>query len=587
MAASDINNLLLSPNAFAKCAPNLTTNIKECGSVTVCSAKAMIQSELTNYTRSGDYLIMGALIKHDMEIRMCDTVQNGLYDFLMANKVNVNKKVPFDKVDSGQWSIRPYILARQYSSINNAYWYVQGGKTVQSTKWQVDVSSTTNIPADTRSFPVGQRVYITGLTNAGTKTMTAWTVDQAVNSPSVANAIELTLVPQNAGSYLSGSRLQSPVTGLLVRGTNNVSDFEKFCDEPPAYLNWKNVPFWYETQRTALCRSTQYEKWRSYLLADNPLYAEFGDLSEIEKNRQLGADWQKRLVETMFWGKKISANQSLANYNLLDPINAFDGSAFGLGVDGGTCVGLRANMIGIYEQLAECNRVVDLQGATLNLISLFNELYNMKRVREGATGKYVTQFDIFTDSITASAINSAMIAYYNTLSGGNTRYMVDINKQPGVSFNKEQDIQKAEFGFMYRSYNLNYPALRINVITHYFFDDYLTANTFAGQANAGRLLLVLDFSGIYPGIAATNRKVWNTGELKDLARIDPDFACVMAVNTKQTTLMSVTGTMVVECPAGQLWLENFAATVPSTTADPNVVYPTTVGAGTTTTTAPA
>jgi hypothetical protein len=499
----------------------------------------------------------------------------------------MSKKISFDKVTSGEWAIRPYILARQYSAINNAYWFVQGGKTVQGTKWQVDVSSTTNIPADTRSFATGQRVYIAGLTNAGTKTMTAWQVDVAVTSPSVTNAIELTLIPQNAGSFLSGSRLQSPVTGLLTRGTNNVSDFEKFCQEAPAYLNWKNVPFWIETQRTALCRSTQYEKWRNYLLADNPLYAEFGDLTEIEKNRQLGADWQKRLVETMFWGKKINAYQNLAQYNLLDPILAYDGSAYGLGVDGGTCTGVRANMIGVYEQLVECNRVVDLQGATLNLISLFNELYNMKRVREGSTGKYVTQFDIFTDSVTASAINSAMIAYYNTLSGGNTRYTVDVNKQPGVSFNKDQDIQKAEFGFMYRSYNLNYPAIRINVITHYFFDDYLTGNTFAGQANAGRLLLVLDFAGIYPGIMSSNRKVWNTGELKDLARINSDFGCVMEVNTKETTLMSITGTMVVECPAGQLWLENFAATTPSTTADSSVVYPTTVGAGTTTTTAAA
>ncbi len=584
MAATDINNLLLSPNAFAKCAPNLATNIKECGSVTVCSAKPMVQSELANYTRTGD---MSALIKHDMENKMCDTQQNGLYDFLMANKVNVSKKVQFDKVTSGEWSIRPYVLARQYSAINNGYWYVQNGVSVQGTRWQVDVSSTTNIPADLRSFPVGQRVYIAGLTGPGTKTMTAWTIVQAVVSPTVSNAIELTLQPQNAGSYLSGSRLQSPVTGLLVRGTNNVSDFEKFCQEPPAYLNWKNVPFWYETQRTSMCRSTQYEKWRKYLLEDNALYAEFGDLTEIEKNRQLGKDWQMRLVETMFWGKKISANQSLANYNLLDPILAYDGSPFGLGVDGGTCVGVRANIIGIYEQLAECNRVVDLQGAQLNLIALFNELYNMKRIREGATGKYVEQFDLFTDSQTAHAINQAMIAYYNAETGGNTRYVMGVNDMPQAAFNRDQDIQKAQFGFNYRSYNLMYPALRINIITHYFFDDYLTANTYAGQTNAGRMLLVLDFTTIYPGIAASNRKVWNTGELKTLAAINSDYGCVMDVNTQEQTLTSVTMTMIVECPAGQLWLENFSNAIPAVTNPGNIVYPTTVGAGTTTTTLPA
>jgi hypothetical protein len=583
---TDTNNLLLSPNAFAKCAPNLTTNIKECGSVTSCNAKAMIQSELTNYTRTGDYLIMGALIKHDMEIKMCDTVQNGLYDFFMANRVNVNKKVKTESVDSGQWMVKPFAMARQYSAINNGYWYVQNGVATGS-NWQVDVSSTTNIPGDVRSFPVGQRVYIAGLTAANTKTMTAWQILVSIPSPAVANGVQLVLTPQNAGSYLSGSRLQSPVTGLLTRGTANITDFENFCAEPPAYLNWKNVPFWIETQRTTLCRGTMYERWRKWLLEDNPLYREFGDLTEIEKNRQLGADWQKRQVETMLRGSKISANQTLANYNQLPMITAYDGSAYGLGIDGGTCVGYRANMVGIYEQLVECNRVMDLQGAQLNLIALFNELYNMKRIREGATGKYVEQFDIFTDNQTAHAINQAMILYYANETGNYARWTVGVNEMPQASFNKEQDIQKAQFGFNYRSYNLMYPALRINVITHYYFDDYLTANSFAGQANAGRLLLVLDFTGIYPGIAASNRKVWNTGELKNLAALNSSYACVMEVNTQETTLMSVTGTMIVECPAGNLWLENFASGQPAYTNPSNIVYPSTVGAGTTTTTEPA
>jgi hypothetical protein len=587
---TDINNLLLSPNAFAKCAPNLTTNIKECGSVTICNARPMIQSELANYTRTGDYLIMGAIIKHDMEIKMCDTVQNGLYDFLMANRVNMSKKIRSSSIDSGTSEIAPFVMARQYSAINNGYWQVQNGA-ISGSNWSVDVSSTTNIPADVRSFPVGQRVYIVGLTAAGTKTMTAWQILTSVPSAIVTNGITLVLTPQNAGSYLSGSRLQSPVTGLLTRGTNNVSDFENFCAEPPAYLNWKNVPFWTETQRTTLCRSTQYEKWRKALLEDNPLYREFGDLTEIEKNRQLGADWQKRLCETFFWGKKINANQTLGLYNQLPQISAYDGSAFGLGVDGGTCVGYRANMIGVYEQLAECNRVLDLQGAQLNLIALFNEIYNMMRTREGASGKYVKVFDIFTDNQTAHAINQAMISYYNNEVGGNARWTIDLNggsQMPNASFNKEQDIQKAEFGFNYRSYNLMYPAqVRINVITHYFFDDYLTANNVAGQSNAGRLLLVLDFTNIYPGITTSNRKVWDTGELKNLAAINTNFNCVMEVNTLQTTLMSISGTMVIECPAGNLWLENFSSAIPAFTNPGNIVYPSTVGSGTTTTTEPA
>lgn len=574
--ATDSNNLLLQPNAFAACAPNLSTDIKTCGTVTTCNAKAMKLAELANFTRSGDYLIMGALLKHDMEIRMCETQQNGLYDFLMANKVNISKKMQYDQINSGLYRIKPYILARRYSQINNAYWIGSNGQ-ANGGNWQIDVASSTNIPPDVRSFNVDERVYIAGLTGGGTKTMTAWVI---VSSTLINNAVRLVLSPQNSGSFLAAGRLASPVTGLVVRGTANKDDFEKFCAQPPAYLNWNSVPFWIETQRTSMCMSSMYQKWRSWLMADNPLYREYGDLTDIERNRQLGADWQKRMVETMFWGKAISANQTMASYDQLPEIDTFNGVT--LGVDGAKCVGLRANMIGVYEQLVQCGRVVDIQGAQLNLISLFNELYNMKRVRESAGGKQITQFDLFTDSITAEAINQAMITYYQNKSGNALRLNMDIGGN-GVTlpFNKDQEIQKANFGFNYRSYNLFYPALRINVITHYFFDDYLTANTAANQANAGRLLLVLDFSGIYPGIMASNRKVWKTGDLKTLAAIDSDFACVMEVPTQEQTLTSVTGTMIVECPSGNLWLENFSSAVPAVTAGGPPYPPTTT---TTTTT---
>lgn len=575
--ATTTNNLLLSANAFSKCAPNLTTNIRQCGTVTTCMAKSMKQSELANYTRSGDYLIMGALLHHDMEIRMCETVQNGLYDFMMANAQNLSKKLKNEEINSGLYRIKPFIMARRYSPINNAYWNGSGG-TTSGENWQIDAASSTNIPPDVRSFPVDQRVYITGLTGGGTKTMTAWVI---VSATLINNAVRLVLSPQNSGSFLASGRLASPVTGIIVRGTANKDDFEKYCAEPPAYLNWNNTPFWIETQRTTMCRSSLYDKWRAWLLADNPLYKEFGDLTEIEKNRQLGMDWQKRMLETMFWGKAISANQTMANYDQLTEITTFNGTT--LGVDGAKCVGLRANMIGIYEQLVQCNRVVDLQGAQLNLISLFNELYNMKRIRESAGGKQITQFDIFTDNITAEAINQAMISYYNTKSGNMLRLTMPVNDSPGVSFNKDQEIKEANFGFNYRSYNLFYPALRINIITHYFFDDYLTANTNAGQDNAGRLLLVLDFTGIYPGIMASNTKRWKTGELQTLAGISSDFACVMEVPTQDTQLTSVTGTMVVECPAGNLWLENFSSAVPAVTSG-GAPYPPTTTTTTTTST---
>lgn len=578
--ASTSSNLALTQGMFQKCAPSISTNIKECGSVTLCNAKPMTFGELSGvYTKSGDYRVMGALLRHDFEIRMCEAKQNGLYEFFMANKMNMSKKLGSEPFNSGLIRIRPFVRARQYSQINNKYYLVTGG-TASGGNWQVNVASSTNIPADVRSFPTGQRVYIKS-SNAGTATSTAWTV---VTSTLTAGVLTLVLSSANAGSFLPASRTASPVTGVLMRGTANVQDYEKFCAEPPAFLNWKDVPFFVETQRTTLCNSENYDKWRKLLMAENPLYREYGDLDEIQRNKQLAQDWEERQLQTMIWGTASSAFQDEWNYDKLPDVTSFAGGIFDAG--GAQCVGKKADMVGLYEQMVQCNRVFDCQGADLNLTALFNELYNIIRIRESSAGGRTESIDIFTDSITARKINTAMIGYYNTESGNSLRLTMSIDglSPKGEAMNAaNKDVQKAEFGFNYRSYNLFYPAVRINICTHYFFDDYLTAQTANGTANAGRLCWVLDMAGIYPGIVASNRKVWKTGDLKTLAAIDNSYACVMEVFTQQQTLMSVTGTMVVQCPAGNLLLENFSANTPVLTA--GTVYPGTTTTTTTTTSA--
>lgn len=553
--------MALTSTSFSKCAPSLSTNIKQCGTVTLCSAKPLTTDDLTStYLKSGDYKVMEALFHHDMEIKQCETVQNGIYDFLMANKVNMSKRITTSRANSGLIQIAPYVLARQYSPINNEYWIFNSGSAGANSTWVVNVVSSTNIPIDARSFPAdangqnGMRVYLDGKSVGGSSTKTAWLVISTVDNGTY---LTLTLQSQNLGSYLPADKLGSPVHGILRRGTPNVSDYEKFCQEAPAYLNWKNVPFWVETSRTSMCKSSNYDKWRKLLLEDNALFREFGDLDDIQKNKQLGADWQRRLCNAFFWNKPISQYQTLADYDQLDAIDAYDGSSVGLGADGATCQGFRANAVGVYEQLAECSRIVDLQGAQLNLPALFVELYNMMRVREGNGSSNPRSIDIFTDSVTAELINQAMIVYYNSKSNNTLRLTKSVDRM----------IKKAEFGFYFEQYTLFWPqGMTINVITHYFFDDYLTAANLGGlqvgTGNTARVLWLLDFSGIYPGILASSRVVAETGNLKTMASINVDFACVMKVPTREQTLTSVTWTIIVECPSSNLIVENFSSQVP-------------------------
>jgi hypothetical protein len=553
--------MALTSTSFSKCSPSLSTNIKQCGTVTLCTADPVESDELATVfggDSSNNYRITQVLFQQDLEIKMCGTVQNGLYDFLMANKMNLSHRIQSTKINSGLMQITPFVLAKQYDPINNNYYKFTGGQS-SGDNWQVTVESTDSIPFDVRSFQAGDVVYITGLTAGGTSVRTAYTIVSAVAASG--NTGTLVLDPQNSASNLPATRTENVTTGLLIRGTNNISDYEEYCKEAAVFSNHKLVPFWIQTSRNSMCKSDTYDKWRKLLLADNPLYREFGDVDEIEKNKQLGADWQRRWVNAVFWNKPLP-NQTLAGYNSLAQISTPTNSNLDA-TEEAECIGRRANAVGVYEQLAECGRIDDLQGAQLNMNILFNSFYNIMRVREANGSASAHSIDVFTDTITAEKINQAMVSYYKDKSQDTLRMNVDIDKPAS----------EAKFGFRYRSYPLFYPqGVTFNVVTHHFFDDALTAAAAAGVTAAERRLWVLDFSGIYPGILAANRVVHRTGDLKKLAEIDNSFACVMKTNTKQQTLNSVTWTVVVECPKSSLVIENFASTVPAITASTST-YP--------------
>lgn len=575
MATSD-NNLLLSANAFAKCAPNISTNIKQCGTVALCSAQPLTSGDLTDaYTKTGEYRVMESLLMADMEIKMCEASQNGLYDFLMANKVNMSKKVISHGKDSGLLQIAPFIKARQQSPINNEYWLFNQGQTSGS-NWVITAHSAGNVPADVRSFPVGSNVFLNSAGSGGAVSRTMWKVVSATLN---GDAVDVVLSSSNSGSNLDAAKLDTtPDTGYLTIGGNNVSDYEKECAEKPAYMTKKLVPFWVKTRRYSLCKSSKYDQYRALMIANNPLFREYGDVPDIERNRQLASDFQKSFVQDFFWGKPLP-NQNLADYDSLEDITTFDGTSLGLGVDGDVCVGKRAEPVGVYEQMAECGRVVDLLGGQLNLPAVFHAFYDIIRVRS-SQGNNNRNIDVFTDSVTAELINRAMIQYYSSKSadhnGDSTlRLTMDVS---GYSIAK-----KADFGFLYRSYPLFWPAgVTMNVLTHYAFDDELAVATDAGIGDSARRLWILDFAGIYPGIIASNRLVQNTGDLKTLASVNSDFACVMKVHTRQQTLNSQTDTTILECPSGNLILENFDEQVPDITETPGLRYP----SSTTTTTIP-
>jgi hypothetical protein len=337
-----------------------------------------------------------------------------------------------------------------------------------------------------------------------------------------------------------------------------VNDFESWCNNRPTLDPRKRVPFWFQTMRRGRQVDSEYKKVFARLMESNEYFRQFGDLDLAERNRQDEEEWQRRWVNSFFFGKKISANQTMANWQNLEQILTVHGTNVDPGLSG-KVVAYRANMVGVFEQMQACGRVRDLGNNTLDLYDLFREVYLIMRARK-SQGLVTDSIDIYTDAMTAADFESGMIAYYRKEYGD----IVRINIEEGTN----------ELGFNWRTYKVKFPVgVKINIVTHEFFDDLLNAFSTEGITSAGRLMLILHMGKpgpkggtIYPGMISTNKKVRTLGELEQLARIDPTFACTMETITEEITLISETCTAVIECPANSLWVGGIADGPPSVLA---------------------
>lgn len=555
--------MAVSANIFEKCLPAIGNNINECGAVTLCNVITAEADELASiFTDGTDFRDLRALLATQFEIKACGSKVNGLYDFLMSNKRMMNKRIRINPLGPGNSDIDPFVMAHQRSVINTEYWSVVNFFNSAGT-YTIHVRNRTNVPLDERWFVPGMRIFIFARTAGGTALRGSFVVVSAQSSTFGGN--NTILVTATAENTTLGAAAKAAFTGFtggsplsaayLVRGSNNVQDVERWCYNRPALNDRKHVPFWWQVSRHTMCTDKYYEAWFKRLQEGNEYFRLFGDVDAAERNRQLGMIQQREWVNSFFWNKPISTNQTLNSYRSLEEVVSFSNSVQGLYIPNeGRCVGRRANAIGVYEQLAECGRVFDLQNQTLNLVELFEQiLYPIFRAR-GDQGIPNNVIEIFTDSFYAQQIQRGMIRYFNDRSDGLAQFNIDTKK-----------VMMGEFGmlgFNYDEYRLQYPVTTLRVVTHPFFDDMASAANDEGIESVGRFLWILDFSSIYPGILASNRKIHTTGEIEKLAAIDRDYACVMDNPTQEISLNSLTWTAVVECPANSAIIENFNDNIP-------------------------
>ena len=570
-------------NLFSRCLPAIGTNIESCGAVTACDAKVVTSGDLASIYGSNDtnYRILGNLIAADFVGKAVGVRQNGLYDFLQANKrVLGGKRLSVQQVAGGVWELSPFIKMGRKRQLNTEYWTARvaaatGSTPSQTADLDLKIYSQSSIPADARWFPNGLRIFVSGKNSINSESSSAvdttyrlaFVVKAFVSSSTDENGayVRITVTPQNAGSVFSAANMpdalkakaQIPpdleagaILGLVVRGTPNVSDYESYCAEIPGLNNNQLLPFWIETTRYSICEDELTQKYLSALRDSNPFFKQFGDVETVELNRQIIEDFQRRHANSFFFNKPLNANQTLANYNNLPTIQVPTGS-LNLAVDG-RCIGRKANATGIYEQLGECGRVYDMEAETLDLNKLFNSLYRLQREREAA-GTKADIIELFTDSFYANQFIIGMVNYFKA------KYGSDVFR---LTMQLNQGGEQGPFGFRFYRFTLDYPQVELRIVTHRMFDDMLAAHKAAGFETAGRMLWAIDWQNVYQGIIDSNTVTNKTGDLKQLAAVDDSYSCVMKVPSRTTKLTSTTYTAVLEAETTSFVIENLGSAAP-------------------------
>lgn len=560
--------MAIASNIFSKCLPARSTDLIRCGDPTLCDISPTTEDELASIYQdaTGRWRLIGALLETDFMGKACEIKENGIYDLIRANSRDLGaRKLTISEIKKGLYEVQPFVLMESKGPLNNEYWTATNGNSAGGTfngvayDYRVDVTSQTAIPNDVNWFPERIRVYIMTRTAGGSKSTSYWKV---VGSEISGASIRLYLAAQNSASPFSAAAKTPPLGaqfGVLVRSTPNVNRYEKYCAEIPAVSTKRKTAFWIEEVRYTMCDSDLWRKFIQAIKTNNPYYAEFLHVDDVERNRQIVEDFQKRHAWAFFYNPPL-ANQTMTDWDQLESITVNSDDLFGNYTNNpleGRCIGRRAQAVGIYHQLKECARVNDAQGDTLNLTELFAELYNIMRVREDngllmKPGECGPVMSVYTDSLYAKQIAQGMYAYFKAVSQSMLVMNMDIS-----ACNKS-----APFGFRYQRFALDYPMIELRVVTHAFFDDLYNAKRRAAASLATHDLWIFDWSTNWQGNINAATVTNKTGSIQDIAAVNEEFLCVMDIPKESRQLRSITYANVSECPRASLLIENLNGNQP-------------------------
>lgn len=506
---------------------------------------------------------------------------HGLWDLMMSRIKNVGNEITPQSVGTNKSYFLPYILREQEDYINVNSFIIEagglnpnagsmvGGVYHRTDTWRLtvttpsyglsDLALTSPVKNPQRYFLPGSDIYVlTKNGNAG-QTLAFRVVDSefAGTSNIAGNSNDAAYVivePKYTEGYLTGDDLAAyrPVNGLVQLGVNSVSDYESWAHNHPSELSRRMLAFWPQTSRFTRVWDDVYEDYLKQIMAGNvnPYLQRFRELPLAEQNRQQYARYQKNMLNSFFYGEPINENQTVEGYRNLPKVKDPRGA--------GSFLEYKCDALGIRTQLNTTGRVFDQNSLALNLNTLEEQVYILKRHRE-VNGGTIDDIDVLTDKSTANRIKTLMAGYYQA------RY--------GIHWTRElQNSGKVTFGDLtmwnYNSYELDEAQVRLNVITEPFFADHkaqfvkaAAVNGASGLTNRGNCLWFIDWSDIQFGVTKVGSRKSATPNLET----DPDFRNVIKANITHTEMESVSWTPIINDPRKSLVWENFSDEVPEYT----------------------
>lgn len=468
------------------------------------------------------------------------------------NKINVNGQV--------QSIIQPFITQRQRTVVNSGYFEIESGGDVNGYRRTITVKnnalfSQQALPKLERYFVPGNTVIVQHVGQSGAAYSAHFKIISAANADTggVAKAV-VTIEPSTvtASTFSGYSPTQKlpfqPTGGLVLLGTNSISDFESWCNYGAVDNNLNLIHFWFQTSRMGHTFTKEYLRALKAKNA-NEFFKVFNTLSIKEQLTQQSARFNREWWTSVFWGQ-ADEGQDPNNWQTTGKLEEVKDI-----VDGTCTLEYKARASGIEELLGNCGRVQDFAGQPLNFDTLGEQLYQLKRHREQSsdTGDIVDEVVLQVDRQTAANIKSVFASWYKAKYG--IQYTQEIGKGPNETFAQSS-------GLTVNSYDFDDFAVRLTVISDPTLYDMLAAAPSAHKG-AMRYALALDYSDIDLGIIKS-RAVEN--QYPSPGDVPSDFKCVIERNERHYKLYSQTWTVVLPRPERHLILKNFANACPVITA---------------------